>query len=243
MWLEGRNLTVDAPTSPLPLNGHMVIGQEQDEWNVGYISSQSFLGQVTGLTTWDVALKSTELQARSCCERINADPLISWSELNWTLHNQTGYLRVSSSMPCRNHDDLLLFTLSLRWSEALAYLHRIGLEMAVPRSLKETTFLSQMIQENGQFCSVDVRTGYLDLVGVRRNTKNGNVEDIRGIEFKVENLSWKENPKSSHSSYMILDNSNPLELRYDLAACFTAKQEHPDVFRLRGLCEQDHETR
>ncbi|XP_037793389.1 neuronal pentraxin-2-like [Penaeus monodon] len=81
LWLEGRNLTVDAPTPPLPLGGHLVIGQEQDEWDGGYTPSQSFLGQVTGLTMWDVALEATRMYAWSHCEPTNASAFISWPQL------------------------------------------------------------------------------------------------------------------------------------------------------------------
>lgn len=140
-------------------------------------------------------------------------------------------------MPCSSHDDLLLFTFPLMWSEALAYLRRIGLEMAVPRSLEEITDLSRRIRENRQFCSLGIRLGSFGWIGLRTNV-SGRAEDVRGEEFEVEDVTWKEKPEAKSSLYMILDDSAQLELRSDLAACFAARQERPAVFRLRGLCER-----
>ncbi|XP_037793390.1 uncharacterized protein LOC119588815 [Penaeus monodon] len=139
-------------------------------------------------------------------------------------------------MPCIKHDDLLLFTFPLIWSEALAYLRRIGLEMAAPRSLEEISYLSQIIQENHQFCSVEVRTGYLAWIGVRLNTSSGKVEDARGEEYKMTNISRTEDI-SNDRNYAALFTSGELQLRTEMAACFTARQPEPVVFYLQALHE------
>lgn len=240
VWLGARNIGLATPTSPLPLGGLLVLGQDQDELDGGYTAAQSFLGQVTGLTLWGSGLEPQEIRAFGRCESLETGPLVSWPDLSWTLYNQTGSISATSASPCDSSDQLLLFTTHLSWSEAHAYLASVGLELAVPRSHREVRAVSRLIRGSERLCGVASGKGTFGWIGATANRSTDVFYDAEGEEVRI--LSEYKGPEFSarpadaiyalQSALGYIDLSSSRRI-----ACSAGRQRQPIKFRLRGKCE------
>ncbi|KAK3889021.1 hypothetical protein Pcinc_006897 [Petrolisthes cinctipes] len=66
LHLDGNNNILKdrnegAPSPPLPLNGTLVIGNDQDSLGGGFADTHSYLGAVSGFTIWDQSLSQQQM--------------------------------------------------------------------------------------------------------------------------------------------------------------------------------------
>lgn len=239
-WLGASNVGLATSTSPLPLSGLLVLGQDQDELDGGYTASQSFLGQVTGLTLWGSGLGPQEIHAFSRCESFETDPLISWPDLSWTLYNRTGFISATSASPCDSSDQLLLFTTHVSWTDAYKYLANIGLELAVPRSHREVKEVSRLIRGSERLCGVASAKGNFGWIGATANRSTDIFYDDAGEEVRI--LSEYKGPqlpaRTASAIYALQSATEYIDVSTSRrTACFTGRQRQPVKFRVRGKCE------
>ncbi|KAK4302868.1 hypothetical protein Pmani_025076 [Petrolisthes manimaculis] len=66
LHLDGNNnilkdMKQDTPSPPLPLNGTIVIGNDQDSLGGGFAKAHSYFGAVSGFTIWDQSLSQQQM--------------------------------------------------------------------------------------------------------------------------------------------------------------------------------------
>nr|XP_045623323.1 uncharacterized protein LOC123773576 [Procambarus clarkii] len=246
VWLNGEGERKSAMNSPLPLNGSMVLGQDQDILDGGYTKEQSFLGQLTGLNLWDAVLTPQELSVWAACGGLQVGALLQWSSLKWKVHNETGDVMLRRERPCEslNHieDSLFIFTEKMTWPDAHKFLLTAGLEMAAPRDATEVKAITKLIAMNYDQCTLGVIVDPGTWLGIVLNTTTDKFEDSAGQAFSFNNKTLKVKRKSNkfHMSLSVLGEWNLMSL--NVRMCFTGIQRgRRQVFRLHGLCDDDEE--
>ncbi|KAK8400340.1 hypothetical protein O3P69_003202 [Scylla paramamosain] len=82
VWVAGEEQLLNRNIPALPLNGFLVLGQEQDDLDSGFDSNQAFDGHVTGLTLWSHVLTSHQLQVWAACEATDgAEAYLTWDNI------------------------------------------------------------------------------------------------------------------------------------------------------------------
>lgn len=238
------------PTLPLELSGSLVLGQEQDELDGGYISNQAFVGHVTGVTLWSSALSSDQLLAWSLCTPLEEPSLLAWKDFSWTIHNRSGAIRAHHNGPCSRdgvpaNDELLLFTNRVMWRDARLFLAHVGLVMAAPHTPQERQLVARLLARFHSQCTDAYSEGVNIWLGAFVNETNGKVTAVNNIEItdvpwshqikKIEGV-YRERPVSQDQDGLWHQENPRREL------CFIGKPSGPpSPLRLEGLCE-DHET-
>lgn len=152
--LQG-NTTSFTTLAPLPLNGSLVLGHEQDHYDGGYVPIQSLMGRLTGFNLWEFEFNEDQIRNWMTCGIIQ-NPLLSWSDLTWNLHNTTGGLEILPEVmgPCNQeqHSNLLLFTNRMTWPDAYKFLQDRQLNMVVPHNALESSRIADIVKKYGQTC-------------------------------------------------------------------------------------------
>lgn len=166
--------------------GTLVLGQEQDDLDGGFVSNQAFVGHVTGLTVWNYSLSPYQLQAWSKCEDVDGpEAYLSWDEINWTIHNDTGRIISHFDGPCRNNEtsnkNLMLFTNKMSWPDAHQFLQLSGLSMVNLESTRERDQAKALILKYQYECTNVYSEGvhvWLGAVEHEMNNASGNESEI-----------------------------------------------------------------
>lgn len=223
----------------LALYGSLVIGQEQDDLDGGFISNQAFVGHVTGLTFWDYNLSSYQQQAWSVCEAVGGpEAYLSWDEIVWKIHNDTGSVKSHFDGPCNKNEafnkNLILFTNKMSWPEARQFLQLAGLSMASSDSTQERDQVTDLILKYQTQCTNAYSEGvhvWLDN-GENDTSENGTQLNIR------RNKNIKEYV-ISQDERGILRKENPSE-----QLCFIGLyKEMPQELRLGGFCRSESSSK
>lgn len=152
--LQGSNTTF-ITLSPLPLNGSLVLGHEQDSYDGGYAPIQNLIGRLTGFNLWEFKFDEEQIQNWMTCGKIE-NPLLSWSDLPWIIHNTTGELEILPEImgPCsqERHSTLLLFTHRMTWPDAYKFLQDRQLNMVIPHNPQESSRITDIVKKYGQTC-------------------------------------------------------------------------------------------
>ncbi|XP_071514474.1 uncharacterized protein [Panulirus ornatus] len=245
VWVDGAVVQrSSAPTSPLPLDGFLVLGQDKDALGGGYTSGVSFLGEVTGLSLWNVTLTPQHLHDWASCTIPSVEPLLPWSNFKWTLHNQTGIVSQHGEGPC-THDTLikdkpLLFTEKMTRQDALQFLSMVGLELVIPRSESDAEAISAQIESNRGYCTTGGRRGPAAWLGVEFDSVTGRFVDTEGQEL-VYVGTHRDIRRNQDSSYIMQNDRGQWEMvDENTKLCFVGRHRMKKVvLRLRGLCEED----
>ncbi|XP_005995833.2 mucosal pentraxin-like [Latimeria chalumnae] len=73
--------------------GAVILGQEQDKMGGGFVSEQSFAGEITDVNLWDYILPANEIKALSAGSSFTAGNVIDWETVSYT---ENGYVVVES---------------------------------------------------------------------------------------------------------------------------------------------------
>ncbi|KAG7164878.1 Neuronal pentraxin-1-like 4, partial [Homarus americanus] len=231
-------------TTPLALNGTLVLGQEQDVLDGGYISNQAFVGHLTRLTLWPHALTSDQLVEWSTCRTVEGSTLLDWDDVTWVVHNNTGSVSTHRRGPCvRNvptQREFLLFTNQMTWSDARAFLEQTGLEMAAPRNTQERQQVAKLLARHQKQCTNAYSEGVYVWLGVLLNETIQSVVDVNSKT--ITDSPWIDRSKNMSGLVEVLPVSqdhngvwhreNPFD-----ELCFIGRYTRPPpVLRLQGLC-------
>lgn len=160
LFLDGaRLLSMDA-TKQLPLNGTLVLGNDQDYPGGGFIEAQSAPCSVTGLYLWPRILSRTEILAVGNCDPPGA-ALLPWEATPWDVF---GDVQKQYTSPCHERGSDMHFLLPAKVTLGMA--QRIcqghGLTLPFPTSEEENQNILSYINTNLTVC----RTAYGTFPGV-----------------------------------------------------------------------------
>uniref|UniRef100_T1JDF1 Pentraxin (PTX) domain-containing protein n=1 Tax=Strigamia maritima TaxID=126957 RepID=T1JDF1_STRMM len=85
-------------SKPVPPNGVVILGQEQDGAGEKFDINQALTGQISELHLWDYILTPHTIKQVSRCDPLEEGNIIAWSQATWALYNGT---RISPvDLPC-----------------------------------------------------------------------------------------------------------------------------------------------
>lgn len=245
VWVDGMNQGYSNTSYPLPLNGFLVLGQDMDVLDGGrYTNEYSFLGEVTGLSLWNITLTPQHLRDWASCVVPSVAPLVPWSSLKWVVHNQMGNVTRRGEGPCKHdtlsRDELLLFSEKRTWEGAKEFLSFVHLEMVVPRREEDVKTISALLENNWAHCTTGSMKDPASWLGINLNSDTGQFVDTKGQEFRDLDVDRKirRNPDSNYIMQNVRGQWEMLNTHTKL--CFIGRQRVKKVvFRLRGICEMD----
>lgn len=247
---NNMNKTNHSPLA-LPLNGSLVLGQDQDWLNGGFIRQQAFIGKISGFTLWGSALTSQQVNDWMTCHSVQEEIILSLDDTHWNVHNTTGHLRVTHSGPCDlpdgpNPRQLLLFTRKRHWTDALKFLHNLGLNMFTPQTEEEGLQVSNLIHQYGHNCTNVFYMGLYTWIGVKRLSGTRDFLDINSNKL-VTYSPWHDRSKLlieqdlGRSYLYVMQNIKGEWITEpdNVELCFVGVQHKGTLFRLMGVCSDD----
>ena len=246
VWVAGEEQLLRRRAPVLVLDGSLVLGQEQDDLDSGFISNQAFVGHVTGLTIWSYALTSHQLQVWADCGVMGGpEAYLRWANIKWTIHNDTGDVKSHFDGPCHENKpaeaELMLFTNKMSWSEARQFLMRVGLSMINSYNTQEMQHVTDLLQKYKNECTNIYSEGvhvWLDI-----SVNEDNITFRNKSQINMSHLLERPRKEKAHIwKYAVtldekgnLDKKEPSE-----PLCFVGRYaKMPEELRLRGLCGSD----
>ncbi|ROT69697.1 hypothetical protein C7M84_012080 [Penaeus vannamei] len=120
----------------VPLNGTLLIGQDQDDILKGFNKYQSYSGDVTLLGIWGEVLEPEQIRAMASCSREANGNIVSWRSM-WKRSEQVKSYEIAKEELCKREKSFYIFPESLTYRESTKLCSKAGLTLALPRSLRE----------------------------------------------------------------------------------------------------------
>lgn len=151
LLLDGARLLSMEAIKQLPLNGTLVVGNDQDYPGGGFVEAQSAPGSVTGLYLWPRILSSIEILAVGNCDPPGA-ALLPWEATPWDM---IGDVQKQYTNPCHDRGSYMYFLLPTKVTQRVARWLCQGHDMtlALPKSEVENQNLLSLINTNLTVCS------------------------------------------------------------------------------------------
>ena len=83
----------------IPGGGAVVLGQEQDSFEGGFQSSQSFIGELSGVNVWDHVISSDEISQMSNVCTAEEGNVITWFDFRSGIRGNVQIIEPSSCQP------------------------------------------------------------------------------------------------------------------------------------------------
>lgn len=239
VWIDTDSYRQQVTCPPLSLTGILILGQEQDILDGGYTKEQSFLGELTGLTLWPLALTSSQISEWVTCSLPDAKPLLEWENIKWILYNLTGEIKIHNEGPCvgsrKLKNDFFLFNTNKGVLDAYQFLTIIGLHFAIPEDEEDVKAISSLVSENHRHCPIRVKEGSGAWLGIVYDSATGNTTDMAGNELRGMNMSQKIINLSPNKNVILDSRGYWFVLKNELEMCFIGREIKRKVFWLRGL--------
>ncbi|XP_068214487.1 uncharacterized protein [Palaemon carinicauda] len=151
LTVDGEELLNRTTLLPLPLNGSLVLGNDQDSVGRGYSKDQAFRGKVAGLNIWPRNFDPQEILAVGECSPPSGR-LLTWDQIPWEIH---GFVEVENEDPCVEKQKGVQFALpgSFMRSDGYSFCSKLGLKFPLPTSQSENTDLISMLKKDMEHCS------------------------------------------------------------------------------------------
>ncbi|XP_066956103.1 uncharacterized protein [Macrobrachium rosenbergii] len=150
LTLDGEELINRTALLPLPLDGSLVLGNDQDSVGGGYAKEQAFRGKVADLNLWPRSLDKQEVLAVGKC-KVPPGRLLAWDQIPWNIH---GFVTTEHGDPCKDKDAGVQFTLpeSFTRPEGHSFCSRLGLKFPLPTSQSENEYILSMLKNDMDHC-------------------------------------------------------------------------------------------
>ena len=155
--VDGSELSTLAESSNwLPLNGSLVLGQEQDSLGGGFTLPQSFIGKISGLQMW-MSRKPFENNLGELCKEdlVNPDQedilAINIFDLNWI---SFGKVVPYGDDPCKskNAPEYVVLPRFMILSKASDYCSMFNMHIANIENQEQNDFFTQLLSNGPEKC-------------------------------------------------------------------------------------------
>ncbi|KAK4323167.1 hypothetical protein Pmani_006116 [Petrolisthes manimaculis] len=243
VWVDGDAVHSVNTTSPLPLTGILILGQDQDGLDEGYTKDQSFLGEVTGLTLWQEDLGARALHDWGACDLPDVLPLFSWNSVDWFVYNNTGAISSHQDGPCGaingNKNNIFVFTDRRCPSDASVFLDKFDLDLCVLENDEDFKTLTRLLKNNISACQLQIRTGYGAWLGITYDDANDIVTDFNGKIIPYVNSKIISSQGKCQGYVLHSDSEFWFTCTTVNKICYAAKKRNKTaVFSLRGLTRE-----
>ena len=136
---------------PLLLNGSLVLGNDQDEFDGQYTITEAFVGEMAWVGMWDNALTLQDLTALLKCRPAHL-PTITAARLPWEVRGQ---VTTRDGDPCLERDtpSSLMVAAPLPFPDAQNFCRKLGMSLPVPRSAEASRRVAAALKGlEGEHC-------------------------------------------------------------------------------------------
>ncbi|KAK7017484.1 hypothetical protein SK128_010925 [Halocaridina rubra] len=143
-YIDGQHICNSRQlSSPLPLNGTIVFGNDQDTLGGGFTPLQAYRGLITSFNIWPKVLHEEEILALGYCKQVSGR-LLAWEQIPWQKY---GHVETQEANPCEIKEIGLQFTLPkvLERKIVSSFCSEHGLRLPLPKTEEENMLLASKI--------------------------------------------------------------------------------------------------
>ncbi|XP_042204129.1 uncharacterized protein LOC121853819 [Homarus americanus] len=226
-------------TPGLPLNGTLIIGQEQDLLARGFDKYQVLHGDYAQLNVWDRALNTSEVADLANCRTPGRGNIFNMDTANWEVFGDVQETLVDLQYFCRSEPfyDILPEERSFRPTQELCEL--LNTTMPVPQSHEDSTSILQELAPFLNVCSAG--STWKVWLGISDELQEGvylNVNTGRPITFQDFFPPYPIGGKLN-SCVILMEDGTWVDNKCQLQRCGACYFEREDFLYLRGLCFEE----
>ncbi|XP_070001309.1 uncharacterized protein [Penaeus vannamei] len=242
IYVDGKLLKEDRLTTPstdIPLNGTLYIGQEQDRYDGGTDPDQTLSGFAAQFNFWDYVLEERTIKnLAGCLENLRGNVLSS----DFATFDQPGV--TSEIVPlqslCTEEPMFVVFPLRRQVTGARIFCGILDGMFFVPEDEKTN---NRLHEESNMFTEV------CDFKSYRRLLLAGTDEEQEGVWVnfntgkRLEFTSWFDGEPNNgkNDNCVVLRNDLPQwgDINCEYSNCFSCGMSSKNYFFIRGLCKPD----
>lgn len=227
---------------PLTINfsGTVILGQEQDEVEGGFVETEIFRGKLAQYNIWNRQVPLDEIKAMATCSKEYFGDILS-VDLHEGVFNGVSIRNITMEELCRNTLEFTIFPLSVDFHTANQFCRRTGSSMFAPDGAASN---ERLFEEGQDFLDVCLYFIWIDITdeqdeGIWRRSSSGE---------KVS-LTFYENEDANNPSVNCASMQKQKSTWYMVACELAEKRCFPcssgetttngtalSFLRLRGLC-------
>ncbi|XP_071549254.1 uncharacterized protein [Panulirus ornatus] len=237
LTVDGRDLVNITSSLPLPLNGSLMLGKDQDMYDGGYTIREAYLGEVADLGVWAGALSYADIQVLLTCAEPGSHPRLTPVSLPWQTH---GKVTSRDGDPCVERDAFvsLLIPNKVTYRDAKEVCGQLGMSLPTPTSDIDSQRLAGLLKgPHVQYCTLKFSPSKCLWLGVEYN------ETLRGWVHGVtrEPLQYipqgSLSPSGDYSNALLFENGDWEDASPDDKLCLMCEGiMSTNLYFLRGLC-------
>lgn len=227
---------------PLPLNGTLILGQEQDLVSGAFDVTQIFRGRLAQVNIWNRSLGPGEVAQQAACENAPLGDVFSSDRDEVEVFGATEEM-VESVVFCRQSASYVLFPEPQVLDEGLLTCRRVGQAMYSPLTTEENVALHNFSLQFTDTCS----TNYHLWIGATDQRQEGvwrKFSDNTEIQPQFE-LGEPNGGAGENCLLMFLPSGLWVDTSCAIKwpACIPCQVNNESPLRLRGLCfKQEAQT-
>ncbi|CAL4171423.1 unnamed protein product, partial [Meganyctiphanes norvegica] len=229
--------------SGFPLNGTVILGQEQDKLAGGFDVKQVLHGDISQVNIWKRSLNSSEVWGHySCTSQIIGDMFSSDREEFEVVGDITDYTVETTSF-CRKMPHYIILTDEQQYNRSSILCNLINGTLAVPKSTADNSVLFDKIKDISHICSPT--SNQKAWLGITDTQEEGTWKDTNGesIIFNDFQPPFPAGGSNDNCGIMLQDGSWG-DWDCDKRQCGACELQRSVYLRLRGLCfDDEHYTR
>ncbi|XP_068232230.1 uncharacterized protein [Palaemon carinicauda] len=233
-----------APSTLIPLNGTLYIGQEQDQYRGGFDENQSFSGYISQVNIWDGVLDSSDIRRMANCD-INLRGNIFASDTADLEESFASRTRVTCKVFCHKIVSFIIIPEKMHPGKAHQFCNLTDSELYIPESEEENSRLFNTSSPFNETCD-GKSYRFMYLGATDEKTEGTWIKDSNGKQLSFENWAPGEPNGGEKRNCLVLRRQDGMwgDVECEDELCFTCRRNPSDYLQLRGLCQKyEHETR
>lgn len=229
------------------VNGSLVLGQETDKVNGGYMAEQAFSGLITAFNLYSRPLSEAEVRSLASCGAgdLPEGDLVAWSTAQWVLEGHVLPVETPEEEYCSS-DRFDFVVVPRRWrvEEAKFQCAKMKSTLALPRRPEDDVALYKDAFLLLEKCQPPNHATSFFWLGAYLDRQSGAWIDTEGLPLNYSNFGsvTTSSGKSSCAGYHVPPLGGQwtqISCRNVYQFCAACQERRAVVFRMRGLCEED----
>ncbi|XP_042204130.1 uncharacterized protein LOC121853820 [Homarus americanus] len=226
-------------TPGLPLNGTLIIGQEQDLLARGFDKYQVLHGDIAQLNVWDRALNASEVAGLATCHTPGLGNIFNMDTAKWEVIGNIQETLVDLQYFCSSDPFYIILPEERSFHATQELCELLNTTMPVPQSHEDSTSILQEITPFLNVCSAG--STWKVWLGISDELQEGvyiNVNTGRPITFHDFLPPYPFGGQLNNCVMLIVDGTW-VDNKCQLQRCGACYFEREDFLYLRGLCFEE----
>ncbi|XP_071532902.1 uncharacterized protein [Panulirus ornatus] len=230
--------------APIPLNGTLYLGQEQDKFDGGLDAHQSFSGYITQVNIWDYEVKPSVIWSIANCLD-NARGNVLSTDATPVEESKVGTQTVHMSAFCKSREKFVIIPVKMFPSDADSFCRLADSRFFIPADEEAN---SNLYNASRQFAEACAGKSYRFIfLGAKDDVMEGQWTRIAdGQPLHYTAWSPGEPNGGNKRNCLVLRKYDDRwgDVQCEDKLCFSCGRSNLDYLQLRGLCQkEEHQTR